>query len=363
MCQDIGVRPSPGAAMWTARKSPGCSTSCLCPKVAVPEDGHTPSKRQTQPLVSVSKPRTAPRPFLRQRNQPCLCGIALDVASSPTFVIAVSHKGVPVAILPELSLAPEDLVGLLRRVALPRVHQLAHRHVLHLKEHMNMIGHDHPRPEIVLNGVTKPQRVLDQLRNVGTPQVTFATSFVQISLQFKHPLAILLNPQQRLPLAPQFFRKCIRKSERHELDQPRFVAMRQITVLVPATKPTLHVFRGERMRPLTLAAHQVTNAGIIGRAGQALGSHAGNQNRENMRLTRPESANSRKNPGVRPSSGAATWIAPKLAFFIEVHLHPTECARPRAQQRSQPASPQKTHTPLPFQHCCARGRAHSALSS
>jgi len=62
----------------------------------------------------------------------------------PRLMLAVAPVGIPVPFLPELPLAPENLVRLLGCVALPRSHQLPHGHVLHEEEQMDMIRHHHP---------------------------------------------------------------------------------------------------------------------------------------------------------------------------------------------------------------------------
>src|SRR5438876_10225221 len=63
-------------------------------------------------FIRIPKPGAAPRPFTRERRQLCLRRIVFDVAPRFRLVLAVTHVRIPIALLPKLSLASENLIGL-----------------------------------------------------------------------------------------------------------------------------------------------------------------------------------------------------------------------------------------------------------
>ena len=90
--------------------------------------------------------------------------------------------------------------------------------------------------------VKEAQCGLNDLRHICSAQMTFTAPSIEIRLQFLPPLPVVLDLPEMLPLTAKRFRKRIGQSKRNELRQLRFVAMRQITALVPAAKSLLEIF-------------------------------------------------------------------------------------------------------------------------
>ena len=137
-----------------------------------------------------------------------------------------------------------------------------------------MVRHDYPRPQFIILSMPETERVFNDLGDFRPLEMTSSPPLVQVNLQLDPSLAVVLDLQQRLPFGTQFFRERIRESKGDELNQPWFVAVRKITILMPAQKPALNVRLGKRTRPLALALHQIPGPGIVRRTGEALGIHA-----------------------------------------------------------------------------------------
>ena len=73
--------------------------------------------------------------------------------------------------------------------------------------------------------------------------MTFTAPSVEIRLQFCATLLVVLNLEKMFPLGTECFGKRIGQSERDELREPRFIAMREVTALIPAAKTLLGVLR------------------------------------------------------------------------------------------------------------------------
>ncbi len=67
-------------------------------------------------------------------------------------------------------------------------------------------------------------------------QLAFAAASVQVRLQLRPALAIVLDSPQMLPLRTKRLGKTVQQSEGHELCESRFIAMRQIAAFVPAAE-------------------------------------------------------------------------------------------------------------------------------
>ena len=83
--------------------------------------------------------------------------------------------------------------------------------------------------------------------------MTLATAFVEIRFELFAPFAIVLNAPKMLPLGAQGFGKTVGQAERDELREAGFIAMRQITSLMPAAETSLRVFDLWWRRPASLA--------------------------------------------------------------------------------------------------------------
>jgi len=150
---------------------------------------------------------------------------------------------------PERSLAPEQLVRLARDESFPALQHPGERCSPNLDQHMDMIWHHDPSQQLVSLSVEMTQRALGQPGNRGLTQPAFAMAAVEKFLQFQTSLAVVLDSQQRLPLAPSAGGHGIMQPERDELREARSIAMGQITSLVPAEE-TLGFGNGvERVRP------------------------------------------------------------------------------------------------------------------
>ncbi len=211
----------------------------------------------------IPKPRAAPRPRFRIENQARLCRIALNVFARLQLMLAVAHVSVPVIRLPKLAAPLQQPVRLLCRVFLPALQNLRHRCGVHLEQRVNMIRHHHPCAQVIALAVKEPHRVFDKAGYLRFAKMTLAASSVEIRFQFRPPLLVVLNLQEMFPLAAKRYGKRIGQSERDKLRQPRFIAMRQITALIPAAKPLLGFLRFGRRRPTTFALDQIAHAGIM----------------------------------------------------------------------------------------------------
>ncbi len=109
-----------------------------------------------------------------------------------------------------------------------------------------MIGHDDPGPQLIPVSVTEPQGFLAPGGDLRAPQMARAPAAIQISFEFQPALTVAFDRQKPLPLRTQSGRKGIRQVKSNELRQPRLVTMRQVTALVPATKPEPGWFQGQR---------------------------------------------------------------------------------------------------------------------
>ncbi len=72
--------------------------------------------------------------------------------------------------------------------------------------------------------------------------MTRAPAFVEIRLNQFPLFAVVLIFGEMLPLGAKRFGKAVGKMKGDELRQPRFVAVRQITTLMPTTKTLLGIF-------------------------------------------------------------------------------------------------------------------------
>src|SRR5580704_18849782 len=114
---------------------------------------------------------------------------------------------------------------------------------------MDMVWHQHPRPQFVTANCELTKVILNDLRYGNPAQATLPATFVQIRLHFCAPLAIIFNLRKMIPLRTKRLGKTVSQMKRDELREPRLIAMRQITSLIPATKSPLGILRFRRGRP------------------------------------------------------------------------------------------------------------------
>ncbi len=90
--------------------------------------------------------------------------------------------------------------------------------------------------------------------------MTFAPTFVEKRLNQLPPLPIVFNLCKMLPLGTEGNRETVREVKGDELRQLWFVAMRQITTLMPATKTLPGIFGFWWRRPPSPALNQIAHA-------------------------------------------------------------------------------------------------------
>jgi len=83
--------------------------------------------------------------------------------------------------------------------------------------------------------------VLNQLGNLRLAQMTIAAPSVEIGFNQFPLLASILDLRKSLPLGTECPWKTVGEMKRDELDPVRFIAMWQITTLVPSAKAPLGV--------------------------------------------------------------------------------------------------------------------------
>jgi len=157
-------------------------------------------------------------------------------------MFTVTHKRVPVIRLPKLTTPSKEPVRLLRCVLLPTLQNFRHRCGIHFEQRVNVIRHYDPCAQVITLTVEESHRIFADLSNLWATQMTFAPASVEISLQFRPALPVVLNFPEMLPFGTKRFRKGIGKAKRDELRQPRFIAMWQIATLIPTAKAALGVF-------------------------------------------------------------------------------------------------------------------------
>ncbi len=96
--------------------------------------------------------------------------------------------------------------------------------------------------------------------------MTLTPAFIEIRFELFALLTVVLNLGEMLPLGTKRFRKAVGEMKGDELRQPRFVAMRKITALMPAAKALFGVCGLWRRRPATLALDQITHTKIMRRS-------------------------------------------------------------------------------------------------
>jgi len=80
------------------------------------------------------------------------------------------------------------------------------------------------------------QGILSEFGNARVMQMTLADATVKILLQLRAFFTDFLDGQQMFPFAPSRRGHGIRQPKGDELDQPRIIAMWQITTFMPPQK-------------------------------------------------------------------------------------------------------------------------------
>src|SRR5262249_17871817 len=125
--------------------------------------------------------------------------IILDVSARLELLFAIAHESVPIIFLPELTAPSQQPICFLRRVFFPTLQDLRHRRSAHLEQCVNVVWHHHPGPQIITLAVKEPHCALHNLSNLRSAQMTLTTSTVEIRLQFRATLPVILNHPEMLP--------------------------------------------------------------------------------------------------------------------------------------------------------------------
>ena len=84
--------------------------------------------------------------------------------------------------------------------------------------------------------VIKLERPVNELPDARITQMTFPAPAIQISFKLRAALSIIFNFEQCLPLGTKCAGICVCEMKGDELDQPRFIAVRQIATFMPTVE-------------------------------------------------------------------------------------------------------------------------------
>ena len=105
--------------------------------------------------------------------------------------------------------------------------------------------------------MVKTNRIFHKSGDLNITQPAFTDASVKIGFQFLSPLANIFNLEQVLPLTTTGSWKRISKADCGKLNQIRFVAVRQITALMPAREAIGLVSVGKWFIPLVFVVNQI----------------------------------------------------------------------------------------------------------
>ncbi len=80
---------------------------------------------------------------------------------------SMTHKSVPIALLPKLSFAAKEFICLFCSITFPSIHQLRHWHRLNPKVQMHMVWHHYPGTQIILLTMENTKGILNNSGNLG----------------------------------------------------------------------------------------------------------------------------------------------------------------------------------------------------
>lgn len=187
--------------------------------------------------------RARPSPILRPRAQPRLHGIPMNVVhhiSQMHFVPDVSVPILPHPNVPRIRQAePPSLVFLKqppRRDGFPGLDDPKERRE-RIDQNMDMIRHDHPCDQLVALSVKMQQNVAHTRSRPGMAKRATTHPRIQPSLDSTPTMGFVPaqgdRAQLRLQLNQPGLWQTVRQTERHRLDKPQAIAVREITPRIP----------------------------------------------------------------------------------------------------------------------------------
>jgi hypothetical protein len=82
--------------------------------------------------------------------------------------------------------------------------------------------------------MVKSERFVHQPADFRVAEMTSASAFIKVRLQYLMPLQVIFHVHQRFPFRAQRGGIGIRQMKRNELNQSRLITMRKVTPLMPA---------------------------------------------------------------------------------------------------------------------------------
>src|SRR5207237_8600015 len=138
---------------------------------------------------------------------------------------------------PESCMPAQRFGRFLSHIRLPALHQLRHRCLPDVYQHVHMVRHHHPSEQPITNVCKMSEGLLYGASNTRVAQVTLATAAIQVLLQLLAFLAAVLDRQQVLPLMPFAGGHRIPQPERYDLDEAFIITVGDVTALMPPDTP------------------------------------------------------------------------------------------------------------------------------
>ena len=132
-----------------------------------------------------------------------------------------------------------------------------------IHNHMNVVGHHHPRLEPISFSIVGSQEIFDRPGHRRPAQPAFTVTPIEPRFQLPAPNRMVRLPQDRLPLASALHRKGIIQHESDELRYVRRVKVRQVSPFVPAEKAAACSRQVRPVMPLPFCFNKFQELGIV----------------------------------------------------------------------------------------------------
>ena len=210
--------------------------------------------RRLEPGVFVAETRAAEGPLRRGFHQTRLHRIRFDVVNHFAVMRFIPNVAIPIIVLPQLAMPPQDAIDAARGVALPTQQKFAHRFLPDFHEHVDVVGHHDPRQHAVILAVTVKPVLLDDACDFRFAQFAVAEAAIHVFLNLRVTLQLVFEVEQRGPFMPAAGGHGVVESVVEHLDDTRNVEVRQVAARMPAAKAELGGFGIGRSVPLALVA-------------------------------------------------------------------------------------------------------------